>query len=147
MPITGEYEPSAWKMSRDQVAGYEASAGRTHNTIVGRPVVIVTYRGHKTGLVRKTPVMRVEHEGVYAIVASIGGRPQNPQWYASVVADPHVMLQDGPEPRDYVAREVHGDEKALWWARAVEAYPSYADYQEKTSREIPVLVLEARDGA
>ncbi|MFD1824817.1 MULTISPECIES: nitroreductase family deazaflavin-dependent oxidoreductase [Mumia] len=147
MPITGEYVPSAWKMSRDQVEGYEASGGRTHRTIVGKPVVIVTYRGRTTGKVRKTPVMRVEHDGVYAIVASLGGAPQHPQWYASVVADPHVMLQDGPEPADFVAREVHGDEKALWWERAVEAFPPYAGYQKKTTREIPVLVLEPVTGA
>lgn len=147
MPISGEYVPSPWKMSRDQVAGYEASGGRTHATIVGRPVVIVTYRGRRTGKVRKTPVMRVEHDGAYAMVASMGGAPTNPQWYASIVADPHVMLQDGPQPRDFVAREVHGDEKALWWERAVEAFPTYAGYQEKTSREIPVLVLEPVTGA
>lgn len=147
MPITGEYVPSAWKMSRDQVAGYEASGGRTHATIVGRPVVIVTYRGHRTGNVRKTPVMRVEHDGAYAMVASMGGAPTNPQWYASIVADPHVMLQDGPEPRDFVAREVHGDERARWWERAVEAFPTYARYQKKTTREIPVLVLEPVTGA
>jgi deazaflavin-dependent oxidoreductase (nitroreductase family) len=147
MPITGEYVPSSWKMSRDQVAGYERSGGRTHRTIVGKPVVIVTYRGRTTGKVRKTPVMRVEHDGVYAIVASLGGAAHNPQWYASIVADPHVMLQDGPEPADYVAREVHGDEKALWWERAVAAFPPYAGYQKKTTREIPVLVLEPVTGA
>lgn len=107
----------------------------------------MTYRGRRTGKVRKTPVMRVEHDGAYAMVASMGGAPTNPQWYASIVADPHVMLQDGPQPRDFVAREVHGDEKALWWERAVEAFPTYAGYQEKTSREIPVLVLEPVTGA
>ncbi|TNC46823.1 nitroreductase family deazaflavin-dependent oxidoreductase [Mumia zhuanghuii] len=147
MPITGDYVASSWKMSRDQVAGYEASGGRTHRTIVGKPVVIVTYRGRTTGKVRKTPVMRVEHDGVYAIVASLGGAAHNPQWYASIVADPHVMLQDGPEPADYVAREVHGDEKALWWERAVAAFPPYAGYRKKTTREIPVLVLEPVTGA
>ncbi|HEV2065693.1 MAG TPA: nitroreductase family deazaflavin-dependent oxidoreductase, partial [Thermomicrobiales bacterium] len=107
----------------------------------GLPIIIVTTRGNKSGKIRKTPLMRVEHDGEYAAVASLGGAPKHPVWYYNLVNNPHVELQDGPDKRDYLAREVTGDEKAVWWERAVAAYPDYADYQKKTSREIPVFVL------
>jgi deazaflavin-dependent oxidoreductase (nitroreductase family) len=106
------------------------------------PVVILTSRGARSGKVRKTPLMRVEHDGSYAIVASQGGAPTHPRWYFNLVADPHVVLQDGPVRSDMVAREVIRDEKAEWWARAVAAYPDYAEYQQRTDRQIPVFVLE-----
>jgi deazaflavin-dependent oxidoreductase (nitroreductase family) len=127
---------------RDQVAEYEGSGGTRGTTLRGLPVVILTNKGVKSGKVRKTPLMRVEHDGRYAVVASQGGAPRHPTWYHNLVADPRVQLQDGPVRRDMVAREVTGDEKAEWWARAVEAFPDYADYQTKTEREIPVFVLE-----
>jgi deazaflavin-dependent oxidoreductase (nitroreductase family) len=110
-------------------------------TIKGRPVILLTTVGAKSGKLRKIPLMRVEHEGEYAIVASLGGAPKHPVWYYNVVNHPHVELQDGTVTKDYLAREVHGEEKAIWWERAVAAYPDYADYQKKTSREIPVFVL------
>lgn len=142
MPLTGEYEPSTQKWVRDQVELYEGSGGTEGTDMRGMPVVIVTSRGARSGKIRKTPVMRVEHDGVYAVVASRGGAPTHPLWYHNLVADPHVELQDGPVRQDMVAREVTGDEKATWWKRAVQAYPDYADYQTKTDRQIPVLVLE-----
>jgi deazaflavin-dependent oxidoreductase (nitroreductase family) len=114
--------------------------------IKGSPVVLITMRGAKSGKLRKVPLMRVEHDGVYAIVASLGGAPQNPVWYNNVKADPNVELQDGTDSAGYTAREVSGDEKAIWWERAVAAYPDYADYQTKTDRQIPVFVLEPRTG-
>jgi len=143
MPLQGEYEPSPWDMVREQVAEYEASEGQRANTLLdtGLPVIIITTRGRKSGKIRKFPLMRVEHDGEYALVASLGGAPTNPTWYGNLIADPTaLMIQDGAEPHDFVAREVQGDERALWWERAVEAYPSYADYQVKTSRIIPVFV-------
>jgi deazaflavin-dependent oxidoreductase (nitroreductase family) len=143
MPLEGEYEPSSWDWVREQVAEYEASNGERANTLrdTGLPIVVMTMRGAKSGKLRKIPVMRVEHDGEYAIVASVGGAPNNPGWYHNLVADPTALtIQDGPEPRDYVAREVDGDERETWWARAVEAYPPYAEYQERTDRLIPVLV-------
>ncbi len=148
MPLTGEYEPSAQEWVRDQVARYEASGGTEATTLLdtGMPVVIVTNRGVRSGRIRKTPLMRVEHDGVYAIVASQGGAPTHPSWYANVVAEPLVELQDGARKEDRTAREVHGDERTLWWERAVEAYPPYADYQQATERVIPVLVLEPPAG-
>jgi len=149
MPIDGEYEPSPSDWVREQVAEYEASGGARANTLLdtGLPVVIVTSRGHRSGKVRKTALMRVEHDGEYALVASQGGMPTNPSWYDNLVADPTALvLQDGPEPHDYVAREVTGDEKAVWWDRAVAAYPPYAEYQAATTRVIPVLVAR-RAGA
>lgn len=146
MPVEGEYEPSPAEWVRDQVETYESSDGEQGNTMRGLPVIILTTRGAKSGKVRKTPLMRVEHGGSYAAVASLGGAPQNPVWYHNVVADPHVELQDGPVRQDMVAREVSGDEKAQWWERAVEAYPDYADYQTKTDRQIPVFVLEPVTG-
>jgi deazaflavin-dependent oxidoreductase (nitroreductase family) len=148
MPLDGEYEPSPSDWVREQVEEYEASNGERANTLLdtGLPVVIITTRGRKSGHIRKFPLMRVEHEGEYALVASMGGAPKNPTWYANVAADPTaLMIQDGPEPHDFTAREVEGDERALWWERAVEAYPSYADYQEKTSRIIPVFVATRSD--
>ncbi|MEU8997829.1 nitroreductase family deazaflavin-dependent oxidoreductase [Streptomyces caniferus] len=142
MPLQGEYEPSPEQWVRDQVEEYEGSGGTKGTTIRGMPVVVLTTRGAKSGKIRKSPLMRVEHDGVYAVVASMGGAPRHPVWYHNVVADPRVELQDGPVRRDMTAREVTGEEKALWWGRAVEAYPDYADYQEKTERQIPVFVLE-----
>ena len=148
MPLQGEYEPSPWDWVREQVEEYEASNGQRANTLrdTGLPVVIITTRGRKTGKIRKFPLMRVEHDGEYALVASLGGAPTNPTWYGNLIADPTaLMIQDGAEPRDFVAREVEGSERALWWERAVEAYPSYADYQMKTSRIIPVFVAARSD--
>lgn len=147
MPLTGEYEPSPTKWVRDQVETYENSGGTKGTTVRGMPVVLLTTRGAKSGKLRKSPVMRVEHDGVYAVVASLGGAPKHPLWYHNVVADPHVELRDGPDLSDRVAREVTGDEKALWWERAVAAYPDYADYQKKTTRQIPVFVLETADAS
>ena len=148
MPLTGEYEPSTQKWVRDQVELYEGSGGTQGTTLRDRGLacVLLTTKGARSGKLRKVPLMRVEHEGTYAIVASLGGAPKNPAWYANVVHHPEVELQDGPQKSDMVAREVHGDEKALWWERAVAAYPDYADYQRKTTREIPVFVLERVTG-
>ncbi len=147
MPLQGEYAPSPWDWVREQVEQYEASNGQRANTLLdtGLPVVIITTRGRKSGKIRKFPLMRVEHDGEYALVASLGGAPTNPTWYGNLIADPALMIQDGAEPHDFNAREVQGDERALWWERAVEAYPSYADYQLKTSRIIPVFVATRSD--
>ncbi|WP_030983521.1 nitroreductase family deazaflavin-dependent oxidoreductase [Streptomyces sp. NRRL S-1813] len=142
MPLQGEYEPSPEQWVRDQVELYESSGGEEGTTMRGLPVVVLTTRGAKSGKIRKSPLMRVEHDGTYAVVASMGGAPRHPVWYHNVVADPRVELQDGPVRQDMTAREVTGEEKALWWVRAVEAYPDYADYQQKTDRRIPVFVLE-----
>lgn len=142
MPLDGEYEPSTAQWVRDQVDHYERSGGTEETTLRDMPVVILTSRGAQTGKIRKTPLMRVEHEGRYAVVASKGGAPANPLWYYNLAADPHVELQDGPAKTDMVARELTGDEKAQWWERAVAAYPDYADYQKNTARQIPVFVLE-----
>ena len=142
MAHDGEYEPSPWEWVRDQVDLYERSGGTEGTTLFDLPVVIVTTTGAKTGKVRKTPLMRVEHDGAYAAVASQGGAPTHPLWYHNLVADPRAAVQDGPERFDVVARQVTGDEKAAWWERAVAAYPPYAEYQEKTDRQIPVFVLE-----
>ncbi|CAL9356079.1 nitroreductase family deazaflavin-dependent oxidoreductase [Streptomyces albus] len=146
MPIQGEYEPSPEQWVRDQVELYEGSGGTEGTTMRGLPVIILTTRGAKSGKVRKTPLMRVEHDGKYAVVASKGGAPSHPVWYHNLVADPRVELQDGPKRQDMTAREVTGEEKAVWWQRAVEAYPDYADYQRNTDREIPVFVLEPTPG-
>jgi deazaflavin-dependent oxidoreductase (nitroreductase family) len=142
MALEGEYEPSPEQWVRDQVTSYEATGGAEGNLLRGKPVVILTTVGAKSGKLRKTPLMRVEHDGTYAVVASLGGAPRHPVWYHNIVADPHVALQDGPEPRDMTAREVTGDEKAQWWERADEAWPDYASYQKKTDRQIPVFLLE-----
>ncbi|MED7951128.1 nitroreductase family deazaflavin-dependent oxidoreductase [Streptomyces sp. BE20] len=144
MPLEGEYEPGPVQWVADQVELYESSDGRQGATLwdTGLPVVILTTRGAKSGKIRKTPLMRVEHEGRYAAVASNGGFPRHPVWYFNVKSDPRVELQDGAVRRDMTVREVTGDEKAEWWDRAVAAYPPYADYQKKTDRVIPVFVLE-----
>jgi deazaflavin-dependent oxidoreductase (nitroreductase family) len=144
MPLEGEYEPSPTQWVRKQVELYESSGGTEGTTLQGSnmPVVVLTSRGARSGKLRKTPVMRVEHEGRYAVVASLGGSPKHPVWYFNLRSDPHVELQDGPVKRDMTAREVTGEEKAAWWERAVAAYPAYDDYQKKTDREIPVFVLE-----
>jgi F420H(2)-dependent quinone reductase len=148
MPIEGEYEPSPRGWVRDQVAEYESSGGTRGTTLrdTGLPVVIITNRGARSGKVRKTPVMRVEHDGRYAAVASQGGAPQHPLWYYNFRAEPRVELQDGPRRQAMIAREVTGDERAEWWERAVAAYPPYAEYQQKISRAIPVFVLEPAGG-
>jgi deazaflavin-dependent oxidoreductase (nitroreductase family) len=146
MPLKGEYEPNPTQFVRDQVELYESSGGKEGTTLQDRPVVILTTRGAKSGKIRKTPVMRVEHDGSYAVVASLAGAPKHPVWYHNVVADPRVELQDGPVRQDMLAREVTGEEKAVWWARAVEAFPDYAEYQKNTDRQIPVLVLEPAAG-
>jgi F420H(2)-dependent quinone reductase len=148
MTMEGEYEPSPAGWVRDQVDAYERSGGKEANTLrdTGMPVIIVTMRGNKTGKVRKIALMRVEHGGEYALVASMGGAPKHPVWYRNLVADPsNVLIQDGPEPFAVEVREVTGDERATWWERAVAAYPPYAEYQERTERTIPVLVARRRD--
>ncbi|MFI5770481.1 nitroreductase family deazaflavin-dependent oxidoreductase [Streptomyces sp. NPDC051658] len=142
MPLQGEYEPSPAQWVRDQVELFESSGGTEGTTMRGLPVIILTTRGARSGKIRKTPLMRVEHDGAYAVVASQGGAPKHPVWYHNIVADPRVELQDGPVRQDMNAREATGDEKGLWWQRAVEAFPDYADYQRKTDRQIPVFVLE-----
>jgi deazaflavin-dependent oxidoreductase (nitroreductase family) len=142
MPLHGEYQPSPQKWVRDQVEEYESSGGTRGTTLRGRPVVILTTLGARSGKLRKTPLMRVEHDGAYAVVASLGGSPKHPVWYFNIQANPLVELQDGPEVQEMKAREVTGDEKARWWERAVATWPDYASYQEKTDREIPVFVLE-----
>ena len=142
MPLTGEYAPGTAGWARKQAERYEATNGEEANDLRGRPVIVLTSVGAKTGKLRKTPLMRVEHEGLYAVVASQGGAPKHPVWYFNLKANPHVELQDGPTKRDYAARELSGDEKAVWWKRAVEAWPDYAKYQTRTKRQIPVFVLE-----
>jgi F420H(2)-dependent quinone reductase len=142
VPLTGEYAPSTASWARRQAERYEASDGKEAGDLRGRPIIVLTSVGARTGKLRKTALMRVEHEGSYAVVASLGGAPRHPVWYYNLKANPHVELQDGPMKRDYLAREVSGDDKALWWARAVETWPDYARYQTKTSRQIPVFVLE-----
>ena len=142
MALTGTYEPTPSRRSRKQVERYEETGGRKGGDLRGRPVIILTSVGARTGKLRKTPLMRVEHGGDYAVVASLGGAPNHPVWYYNLKANPHVELQDGATKRDYVAREVAGEEKATWWDRAVETWPDYAKYQRKTSRQIPVFVLE-----
>ncbi|OYD70766.1 deazaflavin-dependent oxidoreductase (nitroreductase family) [Rhodococcus sp. OK302] len=144
MPITGEYEPSPATWAADQVELIEKSGGTEGNELNGMAVVILTTVGAKSGKVRKTPLMRVEHDGKYAVVASLGGAPKNPVWYYNVKANPNVTLRDATQVSDMVAREVTGDEKAIWWERAVAAFPDYAEYQKKTDREIPVFVLEPK---
>ena len=142
MAHDGSYQPSPSERVREQVELYERTDGQEGNLLDGRPVVIVTSRGAKSGALRKTPLMRVEHDGAYLAVASMGGAPQHPQWYYNVSADPRVQLQDGAEKTDMSARELSGEERRQWWARAVEAFPPYAEYQERTDREIPIFLLE-----
>ena len=145
MPLTGEYEPGTSAWSRQQTEIYEATNGEQGGDLRGRSVIVLTSVGAKTGKLRKTALMRVEHDGVYAVVASLGGAPKNPAWYHNLKANPHVELQDGATRRDYAAREVTGDEKATWWERAVETFPDYATYQARTDRQIPVFVLDAME--
>jgi deazaflavin-dependent oxidoreductase (nitroreductase family) len=142
MPLEGTYEPSAWEPIADQVRRYEESGGTEGTDHEGQPCVILWTRGRHSGNVRKSPLMRVTDGERYAVVASLGGSPTHPVWYLNLVADPHVSLQDGAELRDYVARVVEGDERAEWWARAREVWPPYDEYQAKTERVIPVVVLD-----
>jgi deazaflavin-dependent oxidoreductase (nitroreductase family) len=142
MPLTGEYEPSTQQWVRDQVDKYESSGGTEGTDLRGMPVVLLTSKGARSGKLRKTPLMRVEHDGDFVVVASQGGAPKHPVWYYNVKADPHVEIQDGPEKSDRIARELSGAERDEWWKRAVAAYPDYADYQTKTDRIIPLFVLE-----
>ena len=146
MTLEGEYEASPWDWVSDQVEQYERTGGREANTLAdtGLPIVIVTMRGNKSGKIRKNALMRVEHNGEYALVASMGGAPVNPVWYYNLKADPNVKIQDGPEPFDATVREITGDERAEWWDRAVAAYPPYAEYQQNTERVIPVFVASRR---
>ena len=148
MPLTGEYVPSPEKWVRDQVELYESSGGTKGTTLrdTGLPVVVVTSLGARSGKIRKTPLMRVEHEGAYALVASQGGAPVHPTWYHNVTQHPLIELQDGPVRQDMTVREVTGEEKAVWWERAVAAFPNYAEYQRRTDREIPLLVAEPVEG-
>jgi len=141
MPLTGEYEPSTSDWSREQAEKFMASGGTEATELQGKPIILLTTVGAKTGKIRKTPLMRVENNGEYAVVASLGGAPKHPVWYFNIKKNPRVELQDGTVTKEYDAREVFGDEKAQWWERAVEAWPDYAEYQKKTDREIPVFVL------
>jgi F420H(2)-dependent quinone reductase len=145
MSLHGEYEPSPEQWVRDQVEAYEASGGTEATTLRGVPVVVVTSVGARSGNLRKNPVMRVEHEGTYALVASKGGAPSHPTWYHNLVKNPTIELQDGPSRRDYTVRVAEGEERAAWWERAVAVWPDYADYQTKTDREIPVFLAERAD--
>ncbi len=145
MSVTGDYAPSPRDFVRDQVELFERTDGAEGNTMQGLPIIVLTTVGAKSGKIRKTPLMRVEHDGRYLVVASQGGAPTHPNWYYNLIADPHVALQDGPDRRDYVARELDGAERDEWWARAVEAFPPYADYQRKTDRRIPIFLLEPAD--
>jgi deazaflavin-dependent oxidoreductase (nitroreductase family) len=145
MPLQGEYAPSTSGWARDQAEAFEASGGADAGDMSGMPIIVLTSLGAKSGMLRKTALMRVEHDGRYAVVASMGGAPKHPVWYFNLKKTPHVELQDGAEKRDYLAREIEGNEKAEWWERAVAAYPPYADYQEKTERQIPVFLLEPTD--
>jgi len=142
MPLEGTYVPSAWPPIAEQVALYEATDGKEGDTLEGKPVIILTTRGRKTGDVRKTPLMRVEHDGRYVVVASMGGAPQHPVWYLNLLADPHVTLQDGAEVTDLRARTATPEERQVWWPRATAAWPPYDEYQKNTDREIPVVLLE-----
>lgn len=142
MPLTGEYAPGSSDWARKQAERYEATNGTEAAELRGRPVIVLTSVGARTGKLRKTALMRVEHDGVYAVVASRGGAPTHPVWYYNLKSNPHVELQDGAAKRDYLAHEAIGEERETWWQRAVEAWPDYANYQTKTTRQIPVFVLE-----
>ena len=142
MPLNGEYAPGKSEWARKQAERYEVTGGAEAGDLRGRPIIVLTSVGAKTGRLRKTALMRVEHDGVYAVVASMGGAPKHPVWYHNLIRNPTVELQDGPTRRDYLAREVTGDEKAVWWERAVQAWPDYATYQTRTERQIPVFVLD-----
>jgi deazaflavin-dependent oxidoreductase (nitroreductase family) len=141
MPLTGEYEPSAFDFSREQVALYERTGGAEGAENQGRPVIVLTSVGAKSGKLRKTPLMRVEHDGRYAVVASLGGAPKHPVWYYNLTANPHVELQDGAVKKDYRAAEVHGEDYEAWLERAIATWPDYAEYQKKTTRKMPIFVL------
>jgi F420H(2)-dependent quinone reductase len=142
MPLQGEWAPGAREWANDQVRTIERSGGTEGLTALGVSVVVITSRGARSGKLRKNPVMRVEHEGAYAAVASKGGGPKNPTWFYNLLAHPEVEVQDATHRGDYVARLVTGEERAQWWTRALSVFSSYADYQRKTDREIPVFVLE-----
>ena len=144
MPLTGEYAPSPSDWARKQAERFEASDGAEANTLRGVPIILLTSVGAKSGKLRKTPLMRVEHDGQYAVVASQGGAPTHPVWYHNLVQNPHVELQDGADRADYDARLAEGDERAVWWERAVAVWPDYAEYQKKTDRQIPVFILTRR---
>ena len=145
MPLSGDYAPSTSDWARENAEKYMESGGTEGTELQGKPVILLTTVGAKSGKLRKTPLMRIEHNGQYAVVASLGGAPKNPVWYYNVKANPRVELQDGTETHDYDAREVFDDEKATWWDRCVEAWPDYANYQKKTDRQIPVFVLTRTD--
>jgi deazaflavin-dependent oxidoreductase (nitroreductase family) len=145
MPLTGEYVPSPSDWAREQVEKFEATGGAEGGDLQGKPIIVLTSVGAKSGKLRKTPLMRVEHDGEYAVVASLGGAPKHPVWYWNLLKNPRVELQDGAVKREFVAREVSGDERALWWDRSVEAWPDYANYQTKTERVIPIFVLTPAD--
>jgi F420H(2)-dependent quinone reductase len=142
MPLEGNYEPGAWGWAAKQVDAIESSGGKEGHTLQGVSVFVLWTRGRRSGAVRKAPLMRVEHGGRFAAIASKGGDPKHPEWYLNLLADPKVTVQDGTEVGDFVARVLDGDERTEWWARAVEVWPAYADYQEKTDRQIPVVLLE-----
>lgn len=142
MPLTGEYKPSTSEWARTQAERYEASGGTEANDMRGVPIIVLTTVGWQSGALRKTALMRVEHEGDYLVVASKGGAPDEPRWGQNMRAQPHVELQDGAVKRDYTARELSGDERAVWWDRAVAVWPDYAEYQKKTDRQIAIFVLE-----
>src|SRR3954447_10426297 len=146
MPLSGQYAPSTSDWAREQAEAYEASGGEQAGDLRGMPVIVLTTVGAKSGLLRKTALMRVEHDGQYAVVGSLGGAPKHPVWVHNIRKQPHVELQDGAEKHDYIARETEGDERDQWWKRAVAAYPPYADYQRKTDRVIPLFVLTRADG-
>jgi F420H(2)-dependent quinone reductase len=141
MPLVGEYAPSTSEWARKQAETFEATQGREANTLRGKPIILLTSVGAKSGKLRKTALMRVEHDGEYAVVASNGGTTEHPVWYWNLTKHPHVELQDGAEKHDYIARELDGEERETWWARALEVWPAYASYQEKTDRTIPVFLL------
>jgi deazaflavin-dependent oxidoreductase (nitroreductase family) len=141
MPLSGEYAPSTTDWARKQAEAYEASGGEQAGDMRGMSIIVLTSVGAKTGKLRKTALMRVEHDGQYAVVGSLGGAPKHPVWVYNLRSQPLVELQDGPEKHDYIAREPEGDERKIWWERAVEAFPNYAEYQKKTERVIPVFVL------
>jgi deazaflavin-dependent oxidoreductase (nitroreductase family) len=145
MPLSGEYAPSTSDWARQQAEQYEATGGADSGNLQGMSIIVLTSVGARTGRLRKTALMRVEHDGEYAVVGSLGGAPKHPVWVYNLRRQPHVELQDGSQKHDYQAREVEGDERAIWWARAVEAFPPYAEYQEKTDRVIPVFLASPSD--
>jgi deazaflavin-dependent oxidoreductase (nitroreductase family) len=141
MPLTGEYAPSTSDWARKQAEKYEATGGAEANDIMGKPIIVLTSVGAKSGLLRKTALMRVEHDGEYVVVGSLGGAPKNPVWVHNLRKNPHVELQDGEVKQDYTAREISGEERELWWERAVAAFPQYEEYTKKTDRVIPLFLL------